>query len=66
MYFVDLANNGHNLQIKLDKRDVESVEDNTLGPDLNRGDIIGLEGTPGKTRSGELSLFASHCHLLSK
>lgn len=34
--------------------------------DLDRGDIIGLEGHPGRTKAGELSLVAKNCKLLSK
>ena len=32
---------------------------------LRRGDIIGLTGTPGKTRTGELSIFPKDVKLLS-
>ncbi|ETO20619.1 cytoplasmic lysine-tRNA ligase Krs1 (predicted) [Reticulomyxa filosa] len=32
---------------------------------IRRGDIIGVEGYPGKTKAGELSVFARHCMLLS-
>jgi lysyl-tRNA synthetase class 2 len=32
---------------------------------LRRGDIIGIKGWPGKTRAGELSIFASEITLLS-
>ena len=31
---------------------------------LRRGDIIGLTGTPGKTRTGELSIFPKDVKLL--
>ena len=32
---------------------------------IKRGDIIGVEGYPGKTKSGELSVFAKRIQLLS-
>jgi hypothetical protein len=32
---------------------------------IRRGDIIGVRGFPGRTQTGELSLFATHVQLLS-
>ena len=32
---------------------------------IKRGDIIGIEGSPGKTKKGELSVVPRKMHLLS-
>ncbi|CAI2365838.1 unnamed protein product [Moneuplotes crassus] len=62
IHFLDLSSNGTKVQAKIDKR----VSEGILGKDLDRGDIISLQGNPGRTRAGELSLIATNCALLSK
>jgi lysyl-tRNA synthetase class 2 len=37
-----------------------------LAQELDLGDIIGVEGTLGKTRAGELTIFADGLHFLTK
>ena len=32
---------------------------------IRRGDLIGARGSPGRSKMGELSLFASHMELLA-
>lgn len=37
----------------------------TLHSYIRRGDIIGIQGFPGRTKTGELSLYAQHMWLLA-
>lgn len=66
IHFLDLSSNGKNLQIKVDKRVLDTTSNSVEAKDLNRGDIIGLTGTPGRTKAGELSLITKTCQLLSE
>ncbi len=47
-------------------RDVVGVESYTLFKSLDIGDFIGVKGTVKKTKTGEVSVFASSLELLSK
>jgi lysyl-tRNA synthetase, class II len=37
-----------------------------LAQELDLGDLIGIDGTLGKTKTGELTVFAEHLHFLGK
>jgi lysyl-tRNA synthetase class 2 len=37
-----------------------------LAQELDLGDLIGVDGTLGKTKTGELTIFAEHLHYLGK
>ena len=56
--FLDLVDRSGRLQIAFLKKEVAKAVDVKLG------DIIGVEGVPGKTRRGEPSLFAADPPLL--
>ena len=63
--FVDLNSNGENLQIvfdikKLDENEITQIKN------LKRGFIVGLEGSPFYTKTGELSLLATKINILSE
>lgn len=64
LLFYDLRADGAKVQIIADaSRGGESFyDDHNL---LRRGDIIGVRGTPGKSRKGEFSIFATKMELLS-
>lgn len=66
IHFLDVSSNGHNLQVKYDKRHVAENDENIDSKDLNRGDIIGIVGNPCRTKAGELTLSAKSCIRLSE
>jgi lysyl-tRNA synthetase class 2 len=53
--FVDIGSNGDNVQLIFKET-----------PQIIRGDILGLTGTPFRTKTGELSLKVNNCQILSK
>lgn len=64
LIFYDLRADGSKVQIIADaSRGGDAFnEDHSL---LRRGDIVGVRGTPGKSRKGEFSIFATEVKLLS-
>ncbi|RUP48072.1 hypothetical protein BC936DRAFT_145002, partial [Jimgerdemannia flammicorona] len=62
--FYDLHGEGQKIQIAAQAQDSERdfVETHDL---LRRGDIVGVRGYPGKSNSGELSIFPKDVTLLS-
>lgn len=60
--FMDLQNDGSFIQIVFHLKDAEKKEISKL---LKRGDIIGIEGKVGHTKTGELSIFAENIKLLT-
>ncbi|KAJ3129643.1 lysyl-tRNA synthetase [Nowakowskiella sp. JEL0407] len=63
MLFFDIHGEGTKLQAV-----VQLGEDNDFGgvhERVRRGDIVGVKGVPGRTKAGELSIFASEMTLLS-
>ena len=64
--FLDLSSNGVTIQIAFlcGKNSKSNIDLNDF-KSIKRGDIIGLEGNPFKTKTGELSLLAQKLHLLS-
>uniref|UniRef100_A0A7M4ECU3 Lysine--tRNA ligase n=1 Tax=Crocodylus porosus TaxID=8502 RepID=A0A7M4ECU3_CROPO len=66
LLFYDLRGNGVKLQVMANAKFFKSEElfTETINK-LRRGDIIGIEGYPGRTKHGELSIISSDITLLS-
>jgi len=67
LLFYDLRAEGCKVQVMADARLSELDEDGflLLHNDVKRGDIIGVEGHPGKSQKGELSIFPVKCTVLA-
>lgn len=69
--FYDIQADGKGLQVVANLKDFKEKGDNARDlflaqhQNIRRGDIIGATGYPGKTKAGELSIFASNTILLS-
>lgn len=64
--FYDLHGDGTKIQIIATEQDAKGsktyAEQNEI---LHRGDIVGVKGRPGRTKRGQLSIFAAEITLLS-
>lgn len=59
MVFIDLRGDGIKLQVKVYETSFATPDEYKLFVNtLRRGDIIGVEGTPSRTKRGELSIDA--------
>lgn len=66
LYFYDIRGDGAKIQVMSDKKTYESEEAFTkIHRIVKRGDIIGVKGFPGKSKTGELSIFPTEIMLLS-
>ncbi|XP_023369860.1 lysine--tRNA ligase [Otolemur garnettii] len=66
LIFYDLRGEGVKLQVMANSRNYKSEEEFThINNKLRRGDIIGVQGNPGKTKKGELSIIPYEITLLS-
>ncbi|KAM9625067.1 lysine--tRNA ligase isoform 4-T4 [Morphnus guianensis] len=66
LIFYDLRGEGVKLQVMANSRLYKSEEEYfRVNNKLRRGDIIGVEGNPGKTKKGELSIIPYEITLLS-
>ena len=68
LYFYDLTGDGAKLQVMSDLKTFQAGEDafyKIHRSTLKSGDIIGVKGYPGKTKSGQLSIFPIEIQLLS-
>ncbi|XP_059570016.1 lysine--tRNA ligase isoform X1 [Alligator mississippiensis] len=66
LIFYDLRGEGVKLQVMANSRFYKSEEDYVhVNNKLRRGDIIGVQGNPGKTKKGELSIIPYEITLLS-
>jgi len=66
LYFYDLRGDGAKVQIMSDPKTYESEEAFArIHKTLKRGDIVGVQGHPGKSRNGQLSIFPTKMILLS-
>ncbi|KAL8195170.1 UNVERIFIED_CONTAM: hypothetical protein K2H54_047432 [Gekko kuhli] len=66
LIFYDLRGEGVKLQVMANSRNYKSEEEYLhINSKLRRGDIIGVQGSPGKTKKGELSIIPSEITLLS-
>ncbi|GKT37085.1 Lysine--tRNA ligase [Aduncisulcus paluster] len=64
LFFYTIQADGVELQIVADKRAADGYFFN-INKHTRRGDIIGVVGNPGRTKKGELSIFATELQLLS-
>jgi len=65
MIFYVVQADGARVQVCARAQDVEAGQDFVLHKDIKRGDIVGFRGKPGKSKTGEISLFASFTQILS-
>ncbi|XP_003829594.4 lysine--tRNA ligase isoform X3 [Pan paniscus] len=66
LIFYDLRGEGVKLQVMANSRNYKSEEEFIhINNKLRRGDIIGVQGNPGKTKKGELSIIPYEITLLS-
>ncbi|KAL1457928.1 hypothetical protein WDU94_008108 [Cyamophila willieti] len=66
LMFYDLRGEGVKIQVMANARMYESEEEFTSDlVKIKRGDIIGVTGSPGKTKKGELSIIPKKLTLLS-
>ncbi|XP_032652266.1 lysine--tRNA ligase isoform X1 [Chelonoidis abingdonii] len=66
LIFYDLRGEGVKLQVMANSRNYKSEEEYIhINNKLRRGDIIGVQGSPGKTKKGELSVIPWEISLLS-
>ncbi|KAG6812690.1 hypothetical protein H0H92_001319 [Tricholoma furcatifolium] len=64
--FYDLHGEGFKVQIMATQQDAADPESFIATHDIfRRGDIVGVTGTPSRTKKGELSISPSHIQLLS-
>lgn len=60
LIFYDLRGEGYKIQAMANARSYHNEEAFTVdNAKIRRGDIIGIEGVPGKTKKGELSILPS-------
>jgi len=64
LIFIDLEGDGSRVQVMATAA-LYQGEFEALHTTLRRGDIIGIEGNPGRTKTGELTLRASKIISLS-
>ncbi|XP_031629259.1 lysine--tRNA ligase-like [Contarinia nasturtii] len=66
LYFFDLQSDGSRVQVKISAQMYESKEKfEAEASKYHRGDIIGIEGSPVRTKSGELSILSKTVKLLA-
>lgn len=65
LYFINFTSDGNTLQIFASLGNFVNDTFNTVLSFVNRGDIIGVNGFVGKTKTGELSIIATDIYLLS-
>lgn len=66
LYFFDLQSDGAKVQVKLyQPKDVSKDQFAVEMSKYQRGDIIGVEGNPSRTKSGELSINSNTVLFLS-
>jgi lysyl-tRNA synthetase class 2 len=66
LFFYDVRGDGSKVQVMSDLKSYESEEAfQKIHRVLKRGDIVGVIGYPGKSKSGQLSIFPSKMVLLS-
>jgi lysyl-tRNA synthetase class 2 len=65
LFFYDIFADGAKLQVMADARLDATGNFARVHATLRRGDIIGVRGYPGRTKTGELSIFPVESRLLS-
>lgn len=63
--FYDLHSNGLKIQVTASAQSATDYDFQVINRLLRRGDIAGVCGNPGKTKKGELSIFATSLVLLA-
>lgn len=66
--FFHLNHNGHKIQVMINARaynENAKISMNTLSKVINRSDIVGVQGFPTRTKTGELSILAYEIILLA-
>lgn len=59
LYFLDLQSDGAKIQVKVNQQMYDNKDKFTAEMSkYHRGDVIGIEGFPGRTKSGELSIIS--------
>jgi len=64
LIFYDVQADGGKIQVFADMRN-HTAENWTVNDSIRRGDIIGVNGRPGRTSTGELSIISSEITMLS-
>ena len=65
LIFYDLHGEGVKIQIMAAAQDSDGQDFHQVHSLLQRGDIVGIKGVPGKSKRGELSIFPSQVTLLT-
>lgn len=67
LLFYDLCGEGAKIQVMADVRNsgLEEADFVKLHSGVKRGDIVGIQGFPGKSMKGELSIFPTEVQVLS-
>eukprot|EP00455_Lapot_gusevi_P006054 TRINITY_DN1258_c0_g1_i1.p1 TRINITY_DN1258_c0_g1~~TRINITY_DN1258_c0_g1_i1.p1 ORF type:complete len:601 (-),score=247.62 TRINITY_DN1258_c0_g1_i1:36-1781(-) len=65
LFFYDIKADGAQVQVFADKKTGTDYNFELVHGVLRRGDLIGVCGHPGRTQTGELSIFATQVVLLS-
>jgi len=65
LLFVDIKDRTGNIQLLIGKKQI-GEENWKVAQLLDLGDIIGVDGQLGKTKTGELTIFAEKLHFLTK
>eukprot|EP00629_Pelagomonadales_sp_RCC1024_P017070 CAMPEP_0119267656 /NCGR_PEP_ID=MMETSP1329-20130426/5716_1 /TAXON_ID=114041 /ORGANISM="Genus nov. species nov., Strain RCC1024" /LENGTH=599 /DNA_ID=CAMNT_0007267591 /DNA_START=175 /DNA_END=1971 /DNA_ORIENTATION=- len=67
LIFYDLHGGGTKIQVMSDPKSYAAGEDAwaAINDQVRRGDVVGIRGSPGKSKRGELSVFPTEMVLLS-
>ena len=65
LLFVDIKDRTGNIQLLIGRKQI-GEENWAVAQLLDLGDIVGVDGTLGKTKTGELTIFAEKLHFLTK
>ncbi len=65
LYFVDLVDWTGKIQLMIGKKQV-GEENWALAENFDLGDLVGVDGELGRTRTGELTIFVKDLHFLGK
>jgi len=68
--FADVRSGNYKIQVQFNLANINSSKVNdekflTFTQSIRRGDIIGFEGMLGRTKAGELTVFASYGQILT-
>ncbi|KNC82194.1 lysyl-tRNA synthetase [Sphaeroforma arctica JP610] len=66
LFFLDLQQDGHSYQAVVNRKNMTRADDFNLFWDLlGRGDVVKVDGVPGRSPKGELSVYAASIEVLS-